>query len=227
MQAMTTEQQQHRLLAGISRSRLLAVLRASDHPLGVRELAVAVGLHPNTAREHLDQLVGAGLVERAAAPPAGRGRPPLRYVAEPVAAVEDPQAYRSLAAVLADQLARLPDATDAATAAGERWGRSLAAGQAEPRDADAVGRLVALLDDAGFAPEPPDATDAPIRLRHCPFGSLARDRGDVVCAVHLGLLRGALREFDAPLDAVSLEPFVTPDLCLAHVAPRAEGGAHG
>jgi hypothetical protein len=39
-------------------------------------------------------------------------------------------------------------------------------------------------------------------------------------AVHAGPMRGGLREFDMPLDAVSLEPFGAPDLCLAYLARR-------
>ena len=189
--------------------------------MGIRELADAVDLHPNTAREHLDQLVKAGLVTRESTPPSGRGRPALRYAAEPSASEEDPQAYRTLAGVLADELARRPDARDAATSAGEGWGRTMAIGRAPaPTEAKAVSRLVELLDDAGFAPEASTNAHQPIRLRHCPFGSLAHQRGDVVCRVHLGLMRGALRELGAPLDALSLEPFVEPDLCLAHVGAR-------
>lgn len=191
--------------------------------MGIRELADAVDLHPNTAREHLDLLVEAGLVRRETAAAAGRGRPGLRYVAEPQERADDPQAYRALASVLAAELARRPDAGAAARNAGGRWGaaaaRALPAAStmAEP---DPVDRLVDLLDDAGFAPS--RATTAPdeIELHRCPFGSLARERADVVCNVHLGLMRGALRELGAPLDAVSLQPFVEPDLCLAHLGAR-------
>jgi len=219
------ERQRHRVLAGISRSRLLAVLRQSAGPMGVRELATAVGLHPNTAREHLDQLVEAGLVTCRTAAPAGRGRPGLRYAAERSNAEADPHAYRALAGVLAAELAGRDDAIEAAIRAGERWGGRAAEATTPVGGADeAVDRLVGMLDGLGFAPErDPGATEAPIRLRRCPFGSLARERGDVVCNVHLGLMRGALRELGSPLDAVSLEPFVEPDLCVAHLGSRGSG----
>jgi hypothetical protein len=52
---------------------------------------------------------------------------------------------------------------------------------------------------------------------------LARDDGEVVCGVHLGLMRGILRELGAPFDAISLEPFVEPALCLAHLGGRSDG----
>lgn len=227
MQAMASPQHRHRVLAGLTRSRLLAILRQADGPVGVRELAETVGLHTNSVREQLDQLVDAGLVARSIAPPAGRGRPGLRYVAAPEDGDPDPNAYRELARVLADQLALQPDPVAAATGAGERWGRTMAADMAPtPTAAEAVDRVVTLLDHAGFAPERPADAGDPIRLRHCPFGPLARERQDVVCGVHLGLMKGALREMGAPLDAVRLEPFVAPDLCVAHLGPR-EGSADG
>ncbi|MEO8246130.1 MAG: helix-turn-helix domain-containing protein [Chloroflexota bacterium] len=217
---MNAEQQRHRVLAGISRSRLLAVLQGAARPMAIRELADAVALHPNTAREHLDQLVGAGLARRETAPPAGRGRPGLRYQAEPQDPRDGSEAYRALATVLVAELAERADARTAATAAGERWGRAAAQTMPAAPDANrAVDRLVDLLDDVGFAPEPGANADE-IWLQRCPFGSLARDVGTVVCNVHLGLMRGALRQLDAPLDTVSLEPFVEPDRCLVHLGAR-------
>jgi predicted ArsR family transcriptional regulator len=196
--------------------------------MGIRELADAVGLHPNSVREQLARLAEAGLVATETASPSGRGRPRLRYVARPEEDEQEP--YRALARVLAEELERMADPATRAAEAGERWGRALIrpAGIVTDEDA-AVGRLVGLLADAGFEPEGPDLPGGPIRLRRCPFEPLARDHRGVVCGVHLGLMRGALREMGAPLDAVTAEPFVQPDLCLARLRRRdeAQGGARG
>jgi predicted ArsR family transcriptional regulator len=216
-----------RLVAGITRARLLARLHEVGRPLSVRDLAAEVGLHPNSVREQLGRLIDRGEVRLVPTVPNGRGRPALRYEASP--ASDEAEPYRELARVLADELARQRDASARAVAAGERWGRALAAAEGQPaadtarmapptEAAAATERLVALLDASGFAPEPAVAGE-PIRLRRCPFGPLAASRGDVVCGVHLGLMRGALAELGAPLDAVLLEPFVEPDLCLAHLGP--------
>lgn len=222
--ASMTSPQHHRALSGTTRTGLLAVLRSAAAPLGIRELAAAVKLHPNTVREHLQLLVDAGIVTRQVAPPAGRGRPGIRFALDPDAIDGDARPYATLSRVLADQLAELPNAPAAARRAGRRWGRALAAGM-DPAvtQPEAIDRIVELLDDAGFAPEHPETPVVPrttIRLRRCPFGSLAVGREPVICGVHLGLMQGALRELGAPLDATRLEPFVTPDLCVAHLAGR-------
>ena len=92
-------------------------------PLGVADLARAVGLHPNSVREQLRRLEagrpGAGHRRRRPGDAAGRACD-SSLAPEP----EDP--YRVLAGVLADQVAALPDAPAAWEAAGERWGRSAA-----------------------------------------------------------------------------------------------------
>jgi predicted ArsR family transcriptional regulator len=218
--SMTSPLLRHRVLAGLTRSRILAVLRHTDGAVGVREVARVVGLHPNSVRDQLDLLVDAGLVTRSTARPAGRGRPSYRYTAVPEPGDPDANAYRELARVLADELAQQPEPVPGAIRAGERWGRQLAADVPHtPDDADAAGRLIRLLDEAGFAPERAADTADAIHLRRCPFASVATLRPDVVCSVHLGLMRGALRVLGSPLDAVALEPFVAPDLCIARLGP--------
>jgi predicted ArsR family transcriptional regulator len=212
------------VLADPTRRALLAALRDADEPLGVADLAAGLGLHRNSVRDQLRRLARAGLVRITHAAPAGRGRPGLRYVAVP----EPEDVYRVLAAALVDQIAASPGGAGTAEAAGERWGRAAAASATGPATASASGpsdageaaaldTVVGLLADAGFAPEPvlPGADE--IRLRECPFLPIDHDRLAVVCGVHLGFIRGALREVGSPLDAVAIEPFVRPDLCVARI----------
>ena len=81
-----------------------------------------------------------------------------------------------------------------------------------------------LLDELGFAPEQSRGGDRPqIDLRHCPFFELAVGRSDVVCAVHLGLMQGAMQSWDSPITVDRLDPFVQPDRCVAHLS--AVGGS--
>jgi len=51
------------------------------------------------------------------------------------------------------------------------------------------------------------------------FRAAARTNPEVVCSVHLGLLRGTLSRLGAPPTAAGLVPFVQPELCLAQLTP--------
>ncbi len=70
--ASPVDTERHRVLSGQSRVRVLEVLRGEHTPLSATEIAAQVGLHPNTIRLHLDQLVDAGLASRARETVTGR-----------------------------------------------------------------------------------------------------------------------------------------------------------
>ena len=207
---------------GESRSRVLAALQAASHPLGVEEVAEKVGLHPNTARFHLDGLLERGLAQRAREERSVPGRPRTLYTATPDGARTGRRSYRLLAEILTGYLvahSRRPAA--AAREAGQAWGRMLVPRRRRrTAPATAVRDLVATLDEIGFAPEPVGTgTQRQILLHHCPFRETAEQRQEVVCAVHLGLMQGALEEMNAPIAATRLDPFVEPNLCVAHLSP--------
>ncbi|GHD90790.1 hypothetical protein [Streptomyces naganishii] len=63
--------------------------------------------------------------------------------------------------------------------------------------------------------EPATGAERRLHLHHCPFREVAQRRPDIVCAIHLGLMRGTVETLRAPLAAEGLEPFVTPHLCVA------------
>jgi predicted ArsR family transcriptional regulator len=211
----------HRVLAAASRVRVLEHLRERGAAATAPEIGERLGLHPNTVRLHLDRLAEAGLVTRAAQPRTGPGRPRWLYSARPVEPAPEAEGYRALAALLAGRLETTSDRPDAdAAAAGRAWGRTLMPDEESPDPAEATGRLVGLMDRLGFAPTQP-VPGGPVELRRCPFRDVAEAHSRVVCGVHLGLMQGALQRLGAPLEATRLEPFVAPDLCLAHLTPAA------
>jgi predicted ArsR family transcriptional regulator len=203
------------------RDAVLEALRASDHPLGVTELAVQLGIHPNTVRFHLDALVSQGLVDRRLEAPSGRGRPRTVHAPPPGMDRGGQRQYHLLAKILLGQLSTNPDPGAAAEAAGRSWGGYLVE-QVPPSHqtgaAEATQRLTAMMTDLGFAPEP-TGEDGRIRLRHCPFLELAEEYSSTLCPLHLGLMQGALSEIRAPIAATRLEPFAEPDACLVHLSP--------
>lgn len=228
---------------GESRSRVLDLLRAADAPVGVQEIAERAGLHPNTARFHLDGLVEAGMVERYSESSGQIGRPRTVYRARPAAAATGQRSYRLLAEMLTTLIAEhVSQPESAATEAGRVWGGYLTERPApfERVDAQAaVERLVGVLSEIGFDPAAEtavphgggDGTHLRVRLRHCPFREVAERHRDVVCALHLGLMQGALGELRAPVTADRLDPFVEPSLCVAHLnikgAARSEQRTRG
>ena len=211
----------HRVLASISRVAVLETLRESGGPLSVRDLAERMSLHNNTVRKHLDLLVENGFATRLRDSAARRGRPRyVYYAAAPDSSPAEAQLrnYRLLASVFAAYLHEAEDPQAAAEEAGRRFGaRSIDLAGAAP--SAALERVVRMLDDIGFQPELV-AGGSEIRLRHCPFHELARDRPEVVCSIHLGLIRGALQQLGAPEEALRLVPFVTPTLCVVEIGPR-------
>lgn len=82
--------------------------------------------------------------------------------------------------------------------------------------------VVALLDRLGFAPSP-DARVSVVKLRRCPLLEAAHKNPEVVCGVHLGVVRGALEELGADpeqTELTSLEPFSEPGACRLDLLPR-------
>ncbi|WP_324653831.1 helix-turn-helix transcriptional regulator [Georgenia sp. H159] len=206
-----------------SRLRVLGVLRGSAAGCNVQQVAEHTGLHPNTVRFHLERLESDGLVSRHVRRSGEPGRPPLAYVANPVPDAEQGRRdFGQLAEVLAQLVTRAnQDPATMAEEAGRSWGLSRTeVSAAVTNGAAAIAELTASLDELGFAPEvcADDDDGHPIILqRHCPFLEVAQTHQDVVCSVHLGLMRGTLEKLNAPVSAERLIPFASPAGCEAHL----------
>lgn len=209
--------------AAPARRRLLALLEQDAQD--AHQLAAATGLHVTTVRFHLQILEGAGLVESRPDPRGRAGRPRTVYSAagdaDPHSRLRrDLAAYEELTATLA---AHLDDSArrraERAEQAGASWSVRLAPGGQPAADAaDAARRVHQLCLDLGFDPQlVADRDGWRIPLRACPFRSVARAHPEVVCGVHLGLIRGTLVEAGFPQLGAELVPFVEPELCVAHV----------
>lgn len=207
---------------------MLGILRADDQPRDAHGLADQLALSANTVRAHLNVLEDAGLVVSQPENRDRPGRPRLVYRATARAAEGgEGRAYQFLARVLASYLAAtVGDPSAAAEEAGRVWGHYLVdrPGPFETVEpAAAVDRLVELFTEFGFAPEleTPDPATPQILLRQCPFLDIAKDNQQVVCSLHLGLMRGVLDELGAQVEARDLTPFVGPSLCVSHLAVSA------
>ena len=215
----------HGALASASRVRILDLLRGSATALDVQQIAEQSDLHPNTVRFHLRILVDAGLIWCRSDPRRGTsGRPRLLYTAatDQSGTLHQP-GYQLLADILASYLAA---SSTIPRGIPEEAGRTFVrhhrrSSQPFPEISsdEAMRQVIAMFAELGFQPELASHGSHHRMLMHaCPFGALAIEHPDVVCAVHLGLLKQALANLSAAVQATRLEPFVTPHLCIAHLA---------
>lgn len=165
-------------LANRSRRRVFDAINDAHRPIGVSELALICGIHPNTVRLHLERLVSCGLVTQA---PGGLrrrpGRPPHRYVATVGAAADEAGTYRHLAGVLAKAVREGTSAREA--------GRAMVASIDEVGGPDAV---VSAMAAAGFRPVLETSGErTEVVLRACPFADIAAEDPETICQLHLGM----------------------------------------
>lgn len=210
---------------GRSRAKVLDLLRNAHSPLSVQDIADSTGLHPNTARFHLDALADAGLATREPEPRRAPGRPSIVYRSSGEGGPSGSRHYRLLAEMLTSLIAgTMPDPASTATEAGLMWGRYLTEQPLPYQHVDpdeAVAGLTAMLEQMGFSPEAvTEDGQTLLHLRACPFLEVAESHREVVCSLHLGLMQGVLAKMRAPLTADRLEPFAQPGRCVAHLTTR-------
>lgn len=208
---------------GPSRAEVLDHLREFGGGASAAMVAAALGLHANTTRFHLDALAGQGLVLRELERRSLPGRPRVLY-----RAVDGPAAdhYRDLAAALVRHFAGpLEGRAALARQAGHAWGRELRTGlvRADPGQPP-VQRLVTCMAGLGYAPRL-EAGDLLV-LRPCPFAAIAGEDPEVVCQLHLGLIRGVLGD-DQPVRVRGIRPWVTETRCEVQLAGADASGDTG
>ncbi|MEO1065421.1 MAG: helix-turn-helix domain-containing protein [Actinomycetota bacterium] len=171
-------------------------LARSPRPCSTGEIAEALGLHANTVRPHLERMREVGLV-RYESHSSGVGRPQHRYFLAPDApalGLEAPS-FPRLAEMLAATARAAGAAADDAIEVGREQGRADA--ERYDRGDGAVAALVASSSEFGFDPALATAPDADgesevasVAFAHCPFGDVAAEHPELVCALHQGMVEG-------------------------------------
>jgi predicted ArsR family transcriptional regulator len=210
------------------RARLYRIVAESDAPVGRDEAAAAAGIGRPLAAYHLDKLADLGLLTASYQRPEGRGGPgagrPAKVYARSdreFAVSVPPREYELAARLLA--VAVEADAGgpawaalhDAAWQFGCNLGRRAGVvepgvvepGAVEPGAADQARKqavLEAVLRDHGF--EPWHDENGTVRLRNCPFHSLATVHPHLVCGMNLAIMQGLVEG----LGADGLNPELSP-----------------
>lgn len=188
-----------------------------ERGLTAAQLAARLERHVTTIRFHLDQLVAGGLIdyhdERS-----GVGRPSRYYTVARSATIGPDQldAYRITAKLLLEMVATGGDPDSVASGWMSRRADTLLPIQADRTQASSpgqwlakVGPVVDLMQRWGFEPtiSSSDAGHtAEMSLGHCPIRDLASARPGVVCELHRGLIREALRCLGEESPDVQLHP---------------------
>lgn len=189
----------YRGLAQTSRVKLLhEIQRVPGQKLD--ELAAAVGLHINTARDHLKVLEDEGLVASRPITTGCRGRPPVVFESVQAAGV-NPRADSRAADSQAkgDLLRRIYPILDKSHAIGI--------------DAQhQIDTLYTHLEDVGLEPEL-DEDALGLTVVPCMQYDLIDGKTSAVCVVHARLIQDQLSQVDGPLQMEKLQPFVAADQC--------------
>ncbi len=101
--------------------RVLEVVEGAGQPISSAEVAKTLKLHPNTAREHLDALLNAGLVTTLPMHTGKRGRPTLLYSVTTLDPNQILSTYLDVITATAISLAEGSDGVAQAIAVGKNW----------------------------------------------------------------------------------------------------------
>lgn len=185
------------------------MIEAQPGPVTTAAVSIALDLHENTVRAHLEQLHADGYLTRERAAAVGRGRPAWLWRA---VTQEPHSAYAGLATTLARTLAATShEPVSAARTAGLAWGAEIAAAQ-EPPTTPRESVLTAMREH-GF--DPADRAGSVV-LRRCPLIEAATTYPEIICAVHQGLVDGVLAA-RGEKRASTLHPFTGPGECTLHL----------
>ena len=205
-------------------------------PRGARsfELAEQLGMHVNTARGHLDELVARGAVRVSSLPAEGRGRPSyifqVRVPDNRTVADEYVSLVELLAGMLTDTTSTTPENMDRAREIGRAWARRMGV-RVEPArsHSETLDRFFVRLRDMGFDPvalptERPEATPS-VALHSCPFITGDSLPSPFICAIHEGFIDESLSASAPRGRAVSLNlrPFAGDGTCLVEVGGDRNG----
>ena len=101
--------------------RVLEVVESAGQQISSAEVAKTLKLHPNTAREHLDALLNAGLVTTVPMRTGKRGRPTLLYSVTTLDPNQILSSYLDVITATAISLAEGSDGVAQAIAVGKNW----------------------------------------------------------------------------------------------------------
>ena len=196
--------------------------------LTAQQVGEAFGIHPTTARFHLEHLVEQGEAVRrrndSDGQSAGRGRPAVIYSPTFMNRVREDM-ISSLCMALETACPDTGSRDRAALKAGQVWGRALARqsrGNAKKSMSSSMTQtLLNTLATLGFAPVTAEPDSASLYLTSCPFLDSVNAH-PIICTIHLGMVQGIVegsgKATKGKKTNVLLKPLSSPKGCFLKVA---------
>ena len=216
------------------RRALYSYVVERPYSVGRDEAAEAVGITRELAAFHLDKLLEEGLLDVEYRRLSGRsgpgaGRPAKLYhpSRRQVQVTLPERRYELAAQLMAEALEEKgSDPAAALEGAARRFGESLGAEARRhlgrrPSQTRLLDTACVVLREQGFEPI---RTEAEIRLRNCPFESVAKEHIAVVCGMNLALAEGLVSGLGARGVDVRLDP-MPGSCCVAFVSGGRPAGS--
>ena len=209
-------------------SEVLSTLQTFPQGARAAEIAQELGMHVNTARGHLDELVNAGAVRVVTAPSHGRGRPSLIFQVRVPDNRSVAEEYVTLISVLVAALADKDQLNDFSSEQAREIGRVWAKATANSRGAEALAPLYQTMRDMRFDPvtsveQFAEEGRTTVQLHACPFVTAGIQPSPFVCAIHDGYLDQAAADSGGRL-SLKLIPKAGNGVCRIDVEESSELG---
>ena len=204
--------------------RVLEVVESAGQPISSAEVAKTLKLHPNTAREHLDALLNAGLVTTVPMRTGKRGRPTLLYSVTTLDPNQILSTYLDVITATAISLAEGSDGVAQAIAVGKNW-----AGLTPPRpEAGSEGANAVAATSAASADAPNGAATAsdavePSNLSQA-SADAAGDANGVDEASDSQRLENAITQLRPIFTVMGFSPELAQNKLVLRSSPFAKGG---
>lgn len=210
--------------------RVLEVVEGAGQPISSAEVAKTLKLHPNTAREHLDALLNAGLVTTLPMRTGKRGRPTLLYSVTTLDPNQILSTYLDVITATAISLAEGSDGVAQAIAVGKNW-----AGLTQPRsEAGSEGANAVAATSAASAEAPNGAATASDAVKPSNLSQASADAAGDANGVDEAStadeasdnqrLENAIAQLRPIFTVMGFSPELAQNKLVLHSCPFAKGG---
>lgn len=202
--------------------RVLEVVEGAGQPISSAEVAKTLKLHPNTAREHLDALLNAGLVTTVPMRTGKRGRPTLLYSVTTLDPNQILSTYLDVITATAISLAEGSDGVAQAIAVGKNWAGLTCP---QPAQSDTQGASGAVAPSAVSSAEAASAAAATSDAVAAEPSHLSETGANTAAEANMTQrLENAIAQLRPIFTVMGFAPELAKNKLVLHSCPFAKGG---